>query len=121
MEKRRPRVRDHVIYHDEHGNPHKALVTCVFDQSKSVEDSEGNMVEKDGRYVTEPMFAEDDLSELPCLNIVYVSDDEARDDSYGRQIVRETSQVHKLNMQTHGHYWRFPWEEPNPVAVPSEK
>ena len=104
MEKRRPRVRDHVIYHDERGTPHDALITCVFDQTKSVVDSEGNMVEKDGRYVTEPMYAEDDLSELPCINVVFVTDDEARDDSYGRQIVRETSQVHKLNMSTHGHY-----------------
>ena len=100
MEKRRPLACDHVIYHDEKGKPHKALVTCVFDQ---------------------PNKAADDLSDLPCINVVYVSDDESRGDSYGRQIVRETSQVHKTSMATHGHYWRFPWEEANEYVAPSSK
>ena len=99
MEKRRPRVRDSVIYHDEHGIPHNALLTCVFDQAK----------------------AEDDLTDLPCVNLVYVTEDEDRGDSYGRQILRETSQVHKTSMHTHGHYWRFEWEEPNKYVEPSSK
>lgn len=100
LDKRRPRVRDSVIYHDSKGSPHNALLTCVFDQD---------------------IYGPDDLTSLPCVNLVYVTEDRARDDSYGRQIVRETSQVHKTSMPTHGHYWRFEWEEPNPYVVPSEK
>lgn len=121
MEKRRPRVRDSVIYHDSKGNPHNALLTCVFDQFKSTTDKDGNFVEKDGVIVDEPMYARDDLTSLPCVNLVYVTEDKDRGDSYGRQILRETSQVHKTSMPAHGHYWRFEWEEPNKYVEPSDK
>lgn len=41
----------------------------------------------------------------PGVNLVLVSDDEAREDSYGRQILRETSVVHRSNQPAPGNYW----------------
>lgn len=123
MEKRRPRVRDVVVYHDGSGKEHNALLKAVWDQSQSVTDDEGNLVtDEKGVYVTKPMFASDDLTELPCVNLVYVSGDPDRQDNCGRQTQIETSVVHKDQGQgaVHGNYWRFPWEEPVPFRAPSD-
>jgi hypothetical protein len=40
-----------------------------------------------------------------CVNLVLVSGDESQGDSYGRQIKRETSQVHKSIQTAPGRYW----------------
>jgi hypothetical protein len=50
-----------------------------------------------------------------CVNLVFVSSDESKVDTYGRQIERQTSCVHKGSTPVHGNYWRWPDEEPNPV------
>lgn len=55
-----------------------------------------------------------------CVNIVYVSSDENRKDSYGRQLERETSLVHVSQSEVHGFYWRFHEEERNPYKAPLE-
>ena len=62
-----------VVYVDEYGVEHDALVTNVFSAT--------------------------------CVNVVYVSGDETQSDSYGRQIKRETSQVHKSIQTAPGRYW----------------
>ncbi len=41
----------------------------------------------------------------PSLNVVFVSSDEAEHDSYGRQISRETSVVHKRAQPADGMFW----------------
>lgn len=56
-----------------------------------------------------------------CINVVFVSDDIARQDTYGRQIERATSCNHKLQMNVHGFYWRFEDEEPNGYTEPLER
>jgi len=43
--------------------------------------------------------------QAPGLNLVLVSNDEAKDDPYGRQIERETSVVHVSNQPAPGAYW----------------
>lgn len=48
----------------------------------------------------------------PSINLLYVSDDEKREDEYGRQIIRETSVVHASNNSAPGNYWRFVDQEP---------
>jgi hypothetical protein len=53
-----------------------------------------------------------------CINVVAMSDNEAETDSYGRQIKRFTSVMHKSVTPAHGNYWRRPDEEPNPVVQP---
>lgn len=41
-----------------------------------------------------------------CVNVVFVSDDKSKTDSYGRQIERETSVIHASTPgRAHGNYW----------------
>lgn len=56
----------------------------------------------------------------PMVNVVFVSSDEARTDSYGRQVERSTSLYHKSQTQVHGNYWAYADEEPNPIVTPSQ-
>lgn len=55
-----------------------------------------------------------------CINIVLVSYDDSKQDTYGRQIEHQTSQVHKSLQPVHGYYWRFPDEEPNLYKAPEQ-
>jgi hypothetical protein len=56
-----------------------------------------------------------------CINLVYVSGDESRQDVNGRQIERESSCQHKSVVGgVHGQYWRFPDEEPNEYSQPAQ-
>jgi len=45
-----------------------------------------------------------------CCNLVYVTRDASRRDSYGQQIERQSSCVHASVQPVHGNYWRFPDE-----------
>ena len=54
------------------------------------------------------------------INLVYVSSDENRKDTYGRQIERATSVQHVSLTQVHGYYWRLPHEEPRPYQAPAQ-
>jgi plastocyanin len=74
------KVGDAVIYVDDKGVQHNALVTAVW----------GNEYEGSGK---------------PGLNLVFVSGDEKKDDSYGIQIERQTSVCHKVVQPAHGNYW----------------
>lgn len=56
-----------------------------------------------------------------CINVVIVSTDKNREDSYGRQIERETSVCHKSQTTVHGRYFMHIGEEPNPVVQPEQK
>lgn len=47
----------------------------------------------------------------PGCNIVIISLDKQKEDSYGRQIEHETSVVHKSNQPADGNYWCWPDEE----------
>ena len=52
------------------------------------------------------------------VNVVFVSGDDSRQDSYGRQTERATSLPHKSQSTVHGYYWRFADEEPNEYVPP---
>lgn len=56
-----------------------------------------------------------------CINIVIVSEDDSKTDTYGRQIERKTSLQHASVMNVHGNYFRFPDEKPNEYVAPLEK
>lgn len=43
---------------------------------------------------------------MDSLNLVYVSDNEAETDQYGRQIARDTSVVAEKHQSAHGRFWR---------------
>ncbi len=53
-----------------------------------------------------------------CVNAVYVSGDESRQDSYGRQTERTASCNHKSMTGAFGNYWRYPSEEPREFNQP---
>jgi hypothetical protein len=42
----------------------------------------------------------------PSINVVYISDDSARTDNFGRQLIRSTSVVHQSNQFAPGNYWK---------------
>jgi hypothetical protein len=46
----------------------------------------------------------------PGCNLVFVSGDENRKDSCGRQVEHATSVVHKAKQVAHGNYWCWPDE-----------
>ena len=72
-----PEITDSVTFVDSLARPHKALVTEVFTRGE----------------------------DPPGVNLVYVSEDSNAQDQYGRQLVRETSIVHKRDQPAHGMYW----------------
>jgi hypothetical protein len=47
---------------------------------------------------------------LSCINVVFVSGDEQKTDSYGRQLERQTSVSH-MSQNAYGNFWRWPDEE----------
>jgi hypothetical protein len=55
-----------------------------------------------------------------CINVVFVSGDDQKRDSYGRQIERATSIPHKDSTSVHGFYFRFEDEEPRPYVAPQQ-
>ena len=67
-------VGEQVIYFDEFGREHNALVTAVW--------GERSETFKDGELI--------DTIE-PSLNVLFVSPDERRSDTYGRQVERRSS------------------------------
>ncbi len=104
-----PHVGDMVIFTDSIGEDRNALVTAVF-----------------GEVTHNPKQTEDDVRvgpfTMPCLNAVWVSKDEAKQDPYGRQIERDqTSIVHASYQPAHGNYWRWPGEPKNPIQEATER
>lgn len=89
-----PEVGDAVIFHDAYGKPHNALITCVHGSFEHSFRDHG----------------------IPCVNLIHVSGEQAKQDQYGRQTEHSSSAVHKSRQGAHGNYWRWPDEAPNPVA-----
>lgn len=82
----KPEIGDAVIYTDEVGVDHNALIQCVWSDT--------------------------------CVNFVFISGDENKKDSYGRQIEHKTSMQHVSKAGAYGFYWRWPGEERNPYQPP---
>lgn len=79
-------VGQHVLFVDPLSRPRPAVVTAVWGQYKTPQ------------------------SPIPGVNVVIVSNDPSREDTYGRQIERETSVVHVSNQPAPGAYWCLPSE-----------
>lgn len=84
-------IGQHVVYVDKLGKRHDTLVTIWWGPGP-------------GRVVA---YQPDPTGEPGC-NLVFVSGDPQKDDSYGRQIERETSVVHM--QPAHGNFWCWPDE-----------
>lgn len=76
MEERILKVGDVVTYRDENGVDHNALVTIVH----------GNTAQS-------------------CINVMYLSDDESKRDSYGRQSEHASSVQRQSEFTAHGRYF----------------
>ena len=78
-----------IVYVDPHGKRHNALVNIVWGSVESYQSASGE----------------------PGCNLIYVSGDGDKSDTYGRQIERSTSVVHKSKQPAHGNYWCWPDEK----------
>lgn len=99
------KVGDAVIYVDPLARPRPALVTAVWggpmdEHAKSVARAHGVGTPEE---IEAAIAAQEKLQ--PSLNLVFVSEDKDRDDTYGRQIERQTSIPHRTNQAAHGNYW----------------
>lgn len=74
------KIGDHVIWGDQYGKPHHALVTNVWGPADS----------------------------KPSINVRVVDSDPNQEDSCGRKTRAETSVTHKSNQSAHGRWWDFP-------------
>jgi hypothetical protein len=83
-------VGQHVIFVDPKGRHRHALVTIWW---------------KDPNV--EPYTSE---AGEPGCNLIIVSDDEKKNDTFGRQTEHETSVVHESSQPAHGNYWCWPDE-----------
>jgi hypothetical protein len=79
------KIGDAVEYVDEIAQSHKALITAVH----------GSTVQTDNG------------PRHPAVNLIYVTDDTAKTDPYGRQVERQTSAVHEASQSAAGRYWKF--------------
>lgn len=79
---------DVVVYVDERGERHNALVNAVW---------------RDTDYYKP-------VTQNPGLNLLFVHPDKTMHDQYGTQIKRETSVVHRTNQPAPGRYWMLPTE-----------
>lgn len=53
-----------------------------------------------------------------CVNLLYVSQDVAKQDQYGRQIERRSSCSRGSVVQAHGNYWRYQADQANALSAP---
>lgn len=94
MENQQPEIGDAVIYTDTNGVDRAALVTAVWGAPSG--------------------------GSCPMLNLAYVSGDDNRQDSYGRQMLREGSVSHVSDAGAHGRYWRFVGQEKRAYEAPAQ-
>ena len=105
-----------VVYVDSLRRRHNALVTAAHGDpegrvTKYKHDDKGDVVwGDDGQLVIE---STGEVGERwPCINLTYVSDDPRKEDSYGRQIERDSTSVPYLEDSTAaGFCFYFPGEE----------
>lgn len=81
MSERKYEVGQHIVYFDEFGKPHVAIVTIWWGSTPSA-----------------------------ACNLVFVSGDERKKDECGRQIERATSVVPRANQSAQGRFWCWPDE-----------
>jgi hypothetical protein len=93
-----PNVGDVVVFHDQKGVAHNALVTCYHGQVDEAGEVCGN---------------------VGCVNLIFVSGDESRKDGYGRQTEHESSVPYVVGWNAHGFYWRWQDDKPIPYREPA--
>lgn len=80
----------HVIYFDEHRQPHDAIVTNWFHGGSDGQTEAALIKLAEERQAQFPPEKRTSFWR-PCCNVVYVTSDKTKQDSYGDQIERSTS------------------------------
>lgn len=110
---RQLQVGDAVIFYDEYSRPHNALITAVWGESYVVSCE----TESDLKF----MGGIQEKVQEPSCNLLFVSIDEKKDDTYGRQIERKTSCVHAGSQSAPGWSWSWPEEKDSILQRYSEE
>jgi len=110
-----------VTYVDQHYKAHEALVVAIHGNprgalTRTKTDESGKYVADEHGYLISEEVEGSAGKHWPCINLVYVSGDEAKQDQYGRQIERESSVVHITNNSAGGFCWQWPDEEHHVVV-----
>lgn len=94
-----------VIFFDSQRRPHEAIVSNWFHGGPDGQTVAERQADFDARGVTSPMS-------MPCCNVVWVSGDPTKQDPYGRQTERATSQSHwrLQGGKLLGNCWAWPSE-----------
>ena len=95
---RQPHVGELVWYVDHHGNQRQAFLTAIHGDASYKED-------------------DDELVWAPSVNVVLVSLDSDKTDSYGRQIERDSSVPHATAQPAMGNYWHYTDERVERIVV----
>lgn len=92
---------------DPTGISHSALITAVHGPvSKEARDTDYRKAKEDGQPYATDEWLERAIAApwiIPSVNVVFVVSDEAKTDSYGRQIDRATSVPHESLQSAHGY------------------
>lgn len=89
---------DIVIFFDQFGLEHNALLTAVHGERTIT-----TFKEEGAETITEKV-------DNPSVNLVMVSPDTKREDTYGRQMERDSSVVHYMNQGAWGNFFCLPEE-----------
>jgi len=92
------KVGDAIEFVDRRGQSHSALVT----ESHGTYGHSCGTLPKHGGEEGETVWGGH-----PCINLLYVTKEEGKRDSWGAQIERESSIVHRDQQGAHGLYWEF--------------
>jgi hypothetical protein len=100
------------IFVDPTGQMHPALITAIWGPTSLTARKEYNQKVYDdhvSRTGEAPHWSQEDMDAMPfvppSINVVYVECDEAKTDSYGRQIARATSVPNRASQTAHGYYY----------------
>jgi len=88
---------DPVIFFDQFGLEHNALLTAIHGERYTYDKG----IDKDPTVTK---------VENPSVNLLLISPDTKREDTYGRQIERQSSVVHTFNQGAWGNFYCLPEE-----------
>src|SRR6185312_7622413 len=107
-----PEIGDLVIYVDEYGVEHNALLTTVWSRSPeetlaTYENPEKYQIISNefGFHIIGPHDKGATTIAWPSVNLVYVNSNKNMNDPYGRQIKRGSSICHKSNQSAPANFW----------------
>lgn len=106
-----------IVFIDEHRRAHDALVTCWHHNEPEGRTFNEVVQEARDKGVKDPQ------NYMPCINLVFVSENADKHDPYGRQIERHSSVSYGRSQHPRpflGMCWAWPDEEEEAVELASQ-